>query len=245
MKSLKQNGLWMALAMMAAVVTSRAIAQNAQTVTAQGGQAESAEAEPAREIVVSLEDHKLALLEDSRVVHVYPVAVGKASTPSPVGTYFIRVRVTNPAYYHHGKVIPPGPGNPVGNRWMSLSIPGYGIHGTNEPHSIGKAASHGCIRMGRRDIEDLFGRVRVGDKVVFIPERDAQTAQIFGDGFAPLAPVRQPVLLVKAEPLWTPTAQPALEPAEDSAAARTAENAGLMAKNASAPAAGLSAAGSW
>ncbi|HEV2213943.1 MAG TPA: L,D-transpeptidase, partial [Terracidiphilus sp.] len=107
MKSLKQNGLWMAVAMMAAVVTSAAVAQNAQTVTAQSTPAAAAEAGPVREIVVSLEDHKLALLEDGRVVHVYPVAVGKTSTPSPVGTYFIRVRVTNPAYYHHGKVIPP------------------------------------------------------------------------------------------------------------------------------------------
>ncbi|HEU5458363.1 MAG TPA: L,D-transpeptidase, partial [Terracidiphilus sp.] len=170
MKSLKQNGFWMAVAVFAVAMTSAASAQSTETTMAKDVRTALAEAGPVREIVVSLQDRKLALLEDGRLVHVYPVAVGKATTPSPVGSYFIRVRVTNPTYYHHGKVIPPGQGNPVGDRWMSLSLPGYGIHGTNEPHSIGKAASHGCIRMGRHDIEDLFGRVRVGDRVVFIPQ---------------------------------------------------------------------------
>ncbi|HEU5457051.1 MAG TPA: hypothetical protein VFU68_00395, partial [Terracidiphilus sp.] len=108
------------------------------------------------------------------------------------------------------------------------------------------------------DIEDLFGRVRVGDRVVFIPQRDEETAEIFGDGLAPLAPARQPVLLVQTEPLLASATQrsqlaqadagpvaPGHDPAGDSTEAKTAENAGLMAKNVPAPAAGLSAAGSW
>lgn len=141
-----------------------------------------APAQHTRAIVVSLEDRRLALLEDGVVVKVYAVAVGKESTPSPTGTFRIVDRVTNPTYYHAGEVIPPGPGNPVGTRWIGLSQAGYGIHGTNAPHSIGKAASHGCIRMGRRDLENLFAQVRAGDTVTIIGERDEETAALFGGG---------------------------------------------------------------
>ena len=96
---------------------------------------------PTRLIVVSLADHRLALVEDGVVKKIYTVAVGKESTPSPTGTFTILDRVTNPTYYHAGEVIPPGPGNPVGTRWIGLNKAGYGIHGTNEPRSVGKAAS--------------------------------------------------------------------------------------------------------
>lgn len=152
-----------------------------------------------RTIVVSLADRRLALLDDGVVVKVYPVAVGKETTPSPTGTYTIVSRVTNPTYYHEGKVIPSGPDNPVGTRWMGLSQKGYGIHGTNEPRSIGKAASHGCIRMGRRDLEALFAQVRAGDVVEIVGDRDAETAAIFG---TPAGPATTAVtsVLAKAEP---------------------------------------------
>ena len=56
---------------------------------------------------------------------------------------------------------------------------GYGIHGTNVPSSIGKAASHGCFRMGKEDVEDLYSRVQVGDTVSVRRERDAMIAQVF------------------------------------------------------------------
>ncbi|MGA7525455.1 MAG: L,D-transpeptidase [Acidobacteriaceae bacterium] len=152
-----------------------------------------------RTIVVSLEDRRLALLEDGVVKQVYPVAVGKDATPSPTGTFTIVARVTNPTYYHSGKVIPSGPGNPVGTRWMGLSDKGYGIHGTNEPRSIGKAASHGCIRMGRRDLKDLFAQVRTGDVVEIVGQRDAETAAIFGTPEGP-ATAGVTAVLAKAEP---------------------------------------------
>jgi lipoprotein-anchoring transpeptidase ErfK/SrfK len=158
---------------------------------------------PTRMIVVSLQDHRLALVENGVVKAVYPVAVGKSSTPSPTGTFTIVNHVINPTYYHHGKVIPPGPANPVGNRWMGLSIPGYGIHGTNVQRSIGKAVSHGCIRVGRRDLEKLFAQVRVGDTVEIIGTRDEQTEAIFG---APTAPqsAPAPVLTAKSAPEAAP-----------------------------------------
>jgi lipoprotein-anchoring transpeptidase ErfK/SrfK len=138
-----------------------------------------------REIVVSLEDQKLALVENGQAIKVYSVAVGKPSTPSPVGTFTIERRVANPTYHHNGKTVLPGPENPVGTRWMGLSIKGYGIHGTNEPKSIGKAASHGCIRMAKADLEELYPLVQVGDAVQIVGQRDGETARLFGTGITP------------------------------------------------------------
>jgi len=147
-------------------------------------------------IVVSLEDRKLALVEDGQVKKIYTVAIGKPSTPSPVGTFTIQRRVKNPVYQHEGKVIQPGPGNPVGTRWMVLSIKGYGIHGTNEPRSIGKAASHGCIRMSRKDLEEMYAMVSVGDTVALVGQRNDETAQLFGEQKP--ATVEQPVFVASS-----------------------------------------------
>jgi len=149
-----------------------------------------------RTIVVSLEDRKLALVEDGQVKKVYTVAVGKPSTPSPVGTFAIQRRVKNPVYQHEGKVVQPGAGNPVGTRWMGLSVKGYGIHGTNEPKSIGKAASHGCIRMARKDLEEMYEMVHVGDTVELIGERNDETAQLFDDQKP--ASVEQPLVIASS-----------------------------------------------
>jgi hypothetical protein len=157
--------------------------------------------------VVSLEDRKLALVENGAVVKVFPVAVGKPSTPSPSGTFTIDRRVANPTYRHNGRTVLPGPGNPVGTRWMGLSLRGYGIHGTNEPKSIGRAASHGCIRMARADVEELFSLVAVGDKVELVAERNEETAQLFGSG--PSIISVQPAAEVASS---EPTAKPPIEP---------------------------------
>ncbi|HEV2688933.1 MAG TPA: L,D-transpeptidase, partial [Bryobacteraceae bacterium] len=132
-----------------------------------------------RWVLVSIPDRKLALFENGKVVRIYRVAVGKTSTPSPVGEFKIVNRVTNPTYYHKGQVIAVGKSNPVGSRWMGLSAKGYGIHGTNQPSSIGKAASTGCIRMGKKDLEELFAIVNVGDAVQIRAERDQHIASIF------------------------------------------------------------------
>jgi lipoprotein-anchoring transpeptidase ErfK/SrfK len=144
------------------------------------------QARPERRIVISIPDRKLALIEDGKVVKVYPVAVGAAATPSPSGEFRVSERITNPTYYAPGNVIGPGKSNPLGTRWIGLGQRGYGIHGTNEPRSIGKRASHGCIRMNQADVEELFELVRAGDLVELHAERGAEIAAIFGD--APSAP---------------------------------------------------------
>ncbi|HTV05739.1 MAG TPA: L,D-transpeptidase [Acidobacteriaceae bacterium] len=184
-------------------VLTAARAQNAATGAVVNAQPER----PAitRLIIVSLKDRRLALVENGQVKALYPVAIGKSSTPSPTGTFTIATHVINPTYYHHGKVIPPGPENPVGNRWMGLSVSGYGIHGTNIPRSIGRAASHGCIRMGRRDLERLFAQVRVGDTVEIVGQRDEQTVAIFGGQAVPQSAFgAAPVLTARALPEASP-----------------------------------------
>ena len=141
--------------------------------------------ESTRTIIVSIPDRKLALVEDGEVKKIYPVAVGKESTPSPAGEFEIVNRLTNPTYYKPGTVVAPGASNPLGTRWIGLNQKGYGIHGTNAPKSIGKAASHGCIRMAKKDLEELFTLVKVGDKVQIRSEKDDEMAKIFGGTAAP------------------------------------------------------------
>jgi L,D-transpeptidase ErfK/SrfK len=130
-----------------------------------------------RRLVVSIPDRKIALIEDGRVVKVFPVAVGKQSTPSPTGSFHIASHVQHPTWYQPGKVVGPGPANPLGTRWMGIGYRGYGIHGTNMPLSIGKAASHGCIRMRNRDVEQLFEMVEVGDPVELVTEVSPELAK--------------------------------------------------------------------
>ena len=130
-------------------------------------------------IVVSIPDRKLVLMNGPCAMRIYDIAVGKASTPSPQGEFVIVNRIPNPAWYTPGKVVAPGKGNPLGTRWMGLSAKGYGIHGTNAPKSIGKAASHGCIRMRAADLEELFELVSVGVVVEIHGERPEILARAF------------------------------------------------------------------
>ena len=134
--------------------------------------------ERARRIIVSIPDRKLVLIEGNRVLKIYDVAVGKASTPTPEGEFQVANRVPDPTWYGPGQVVAPGKNNPLGTRWIGLSARGYGIHGTNAPRSIGKAASHGCIRMRQHDVEELFEMVDVGVTVEVLGERPPIVAQI-------------------------------------------------------------------
>ena len=185
------------LAMSAGTVALLAAQASGQSTTTTDGKQQGSEIAK-RVIVVSLEDRKLALVEDGQAKKIYSVAVGKPSTPSPTGTFTIERRVANPTYHHSGRTVLPGPGNPVGTRWMGLSIHGYGIHGTNEPNSIGKAASHGCIRMAKADLEEFYDLVAVGDTVELVGARNDETAQIFGGEQNPAVPAAQPALTATA-----------------------------------------------
>jgi len=159
--------MWMAAALMAVGMNGRADA------------ADTANEVVVRRLVVSIPDRKLAVIENNEVVEVFTVAVGAPNSPSPTGTFTIVNRVANPTYYHPGKVIAPGPQNPIGTRWIGLNQKGYGIHGTDQPSSIGYAKSHGCIRLRNADVERLFERVRTGDVVELHAERTPELDQLF------------------------------------------------------------------
>lgn len=104
-------------------------------------------------INVSTSKHELKLFDGSNLIKTYPIAVGKILSPTPFGSY----KIINKQ---------PNPGGPYGAFWMGLSKPHYGIHGTNDPSSIGKDVSLGCIRMYNQDVLDLAPRVPIGTDVV-------------------------------------------------------------------------------
>ena len=134
---------------------------------------------PRRRIVVSIPDRKLVVVEDGVVLRVFPVAVGAAATPTPGGVYSVIDRIPQPTWYAPHRVVPPGTTNPLGTRWIGLSRKGYGIHGTNNPHSIGRRASHGCIRLRNAHVERLFEMVAVGDQVEFLDQPAPDQEQLF------------------------------------------------------------------
>jgi lipoprotein-anchoring transpeptidase ErfK/SrfK len=160
------------------LAAAEALAQDQQ----QNAATEESE-EPTRRIIVSIADRKLAVIENGRVVKVYPTAVGADATPSPVGVFKIANRVKDPTWYGpKGQIVPAGKANPLGDRWMGLSRKGYGIHGTNNQRSIGHNVSHGCIRMRKADVEELFELARVGDVVEMVAEPSEALAGIFSAG---------------------------------------------------------------
>lgn len=108
-------------------------------------------------IVINTRNLTLTLYSGNNVVKTYPVAVGKPSTPTPLGNFTIVNKIVNP-------------GGPFGVRWMGLNKPGYGIHGTNNPASIGTRASHGCIRMYNKDVIEVYNKVPIGTPVQIISQ---------------------------------------------------------------------------
>lgn len=148
---------------------------------AQSQPAQTTEARVRRQVLVSIPDRTLAVIENGKVLRTFKVSVGAAVSPSPTGKFEIVNRLANPTYYHAGVVIPAGKNNPLGPRWVGLNKQGYGIHGTSAPGSIGKAASHGCIRMHNRDVVEFATLVNVGDTVEIRGERDDEVARIFGN----------------------------------------------------------------
>jgi hypothetical protein len=119
-------------------------------------------------VYVDLSDRLATLFVDGGPVKTWPVAVGKPSSPSPPGVYEIVRLKEDPTWSWEGRRYPPGdPENGLGTRWIGIDLPTYGMHGTNEPDSIGGAVSHGCIRSHNSDIEEVFGYLSLGDTVIW------------------------------------------------------------------------------
>jgi lipoprotein-anchoring transpeptidase ErfK/SrfK len=126
-------------------------------------------------IVIRRGINRLFLYDGMKHVRTFGVATGASRYPTPLGKFEIVVKWRNPWWYppasdwaKDAKPIPPGPGNPLGTRWMGISSPAVGIHGTPDPASIGYSVSHGCIRMLIPEVEWLFNRVDVGTPVYIL-----------------------------------------------------------------------------
>jgi lipoprotein-anchoring transpeptidase ErfK/SrfK len=126
-------------------------------------------------IVIRRGSNRLELFHYERLRKRFRVATGERVYPTPLGRFRIVVKWRNPWWYPPNsrwarglKPVPPGPDNPLGTRWMGLSVPGVGIHGTPNGGSIGYSVSHGCIRMYIPDAEWLFNTVDVGTPVFIV-----------------------------------------------------------------------------
>jgi lipoprotein-anchoring transpeptidase ErfK/SrfK len=134
---------------------------------------------PSAPIVIKIDTkiNMLGVLQGEKLIAAYPVTIGSAHTASPIGEWKVRGIAKMPIFRYdkemlqHGRrsgnfhLLPPGPRNPVGVMWIALNKKGIGIHGTNDPGSIGRAASHGCIRLANWDIVRLATKIKPGDSV--------------------------------------------------------------------------------
>jgi L,D-transpeptidase ErfK/SrfK len=103
---------------------------------------------------------------------VFAIAIGDAFDPTLLGAFRVGAKRTNPAWYvpksileerpGQPPVVPPGPDNPLGSRWMTIGATSYGIHGTNVRWSIGRLATHGCVRLYEDEIQRLYERIPTG-----------------------------------------------------------------------------------
>lgn len=126
-------------------------------------------------IVIRRSSNRLLLYNYDRLRRPFRVATGQSVYPTPLGRFRIQVKWRNPWWYPPSsrwargqKPVPPGPSNPLGTRWMGLTSPGVGIHGTPNPASIGYSVSHGCIRMYIADAEWLFNTIDIGTSVFIV-----------------------------------------------------------------------------
>ncbi|MEW6498510.1 MAG: L,D-transpeptidase [Cyanobacteriota bacterium] len=125
-------------------------------------------------LVVKLSDRQVYVYQNNQLKVSYPIAVGKPGWETPLGRYQVLTMQRNPAWQHpwNDKVIPPGPDNPLGARWIGFWTDGrnfIGFHGTPNERLVGQAVSHGCIRMRNQDILALYALVKIGTPVTVEP----------------------------------------------------------------------------
>jgi murein L,D-transpeptidase YcbB/YkuD len=118
-------------------------------------------AEGKRKIIINVPDTTLYLYQGEELIKKYRVTVGRIDTPTPIGKFQVTSKQINPTWYPTDgtKPVPPGENNELGTRWIGISKPHYGIHGTIKPQEIGKATSQGCIRLENKDVEELYSLI--------------------------------------------------------------------------------------
>jgi len=116
-------------------------------------------------VFVDKSQNILILKCDDEVVKVYNVSTGKNNS-TPIGTFKIVDKLVNPVWFKSGAIVPPeSPDNILGTRWLGFDNPGYGIHGTTEPETIGQQITAGCVRMRNQEVEELYSLLPVGTLV--------------------------------------------------------------------------------
>ena len=119
-------------------------------------------------VVVDKSQNTVTLKQGEEVLKVYRCSTGLGGI-TPVGTFRIANRIIDPPWYSPQGVIPSGdPRNILGTRWLGFDLPGYGIHGTTDPTSIGKAVTQGCVRLNNADVEELFPLLAEGTTVTIV-----------------------------------------------------------------------------
>jgi len=119
-------------------------------------------------IVVDKSQNILILKDGNEVVKVYSVSTG-SNNSTPVGKYTVTTKLIDPVWFNRGVVVPPeSPQNVLGTRWLGFDLPGYGIHGTVNPDSIGQQVTAGCVRMRNLEVEELYMIVPKGTEVVIV-----------------------------------------------------------------------------
>ncbi|HCC32580.1 MAG TPA: hypothetical protein DEQ28_01565 [Clostridiales bacterium] len=122
---------------------------------------------PQVELRINLPELELVVYRDDLPIARYPIAVGRLAHPTPRGSFRIVSRARNPWWFPPDGRPPvrPGPANPLGRWWVGLDLPGYGLHGTNDPASIGRLASRGCVRLHDQHVDALAALTRTGTRV--------------------------------------------------------------------------------
>lgn len=124
------------------------------------------------ELVLNVATRKLILYSNHLPFKEYPVGVGKSLTPTPLGEFKVVRRIYNPSWvnpYRQSKVLPPDPSGPIGQYWLGFAMnkknQEYGFHATTDLNSVGKASTHGCIRLNPEDMKEIFNIISVGTPV--------------------------------------------------------------------------------
>jgi lipoprotein-anchoring transpeptidase ErfK/SrfK len=119
-------------------------------------------------IIVDKSQNTLILKTDEEIVKTYIVSTGKNNS-TPTGNFKITNKLINPTWFKAGTAVPAGSAeNILGSRWLGLNLPGYGMHGTNEPQSLGKQVTQGCVRLSNPDIEELYTIIPEGTEVTIV-----------------------------------------------------------------------------
>ncbi len=123
-------------------------------------------------ILVDKSQSSLILKNDEEIIKTYIVSTG-TNNSTPAGNFKIVNKLKDPTWFKAGAVVPPGSSeNVLGSRWMGFDLPGYGIHGTTDPQSLGKQVTQGCVRLSNSDVEELYAIIPVGTEVTVGGEGD-------------------------------------------------------------------------